>query len=116
MALMRVGHAPGSQNEKDWHAAIGAVVMAGLGTVCETCGLEQFGHGPESQWLGYERHAYAPVKADSAMTGRARELSKVAYANRRANGTNFVCGHRYPNAQCKAGQCAHVGGHCDGCN
>ena len=51
-------------------------------TVCGECALGVWGHGPESKYLGYARHDYAPVPATPEMTERAHELTGVAYRNR----------------------------------
>lgn len=51
-------------------------------TVCSVCGLEVLGHGPESSWLGYEAHGYAPVSATPEQVQQARDLTSKAYRQR----------------------------------
>lgn len=82
MALTRLGHEPGSQNETDWHAALGNAFAAVRGQVCSACGLGGVGHAPESKWLGFDPHPFAGVPADSAMLARANELTSAAYQAR----------------------------------
>jgi len=82
MKARTLGHAPGSQAERDWHAALVRVIDAGRGHVCDVCGLEQIGHAPESRWLGYERHPWTPAKATPEQLERARALGYAAYAAR----------------------------------
>ena len=62
--------------------AIANVVARSAGSVCAACGLGQMGHTPESQWLGYERHAWDATPATSAMLKRADELTSAAYRAR----------------------------------
>lgn len=90
--------------------AFSSVVRDSLGHVCEVCGLERMGHAPESEWLGYERHAWAPVPADDAAIRRARDLTVAAYRARNA------CGHQFAGPACKRGECIHPTGHCEHCN
>lgn len=52
-------------------------------TVCEVCGLGNMGHAPESEWLGFEPHRYAPIRADRAMLDTAERLTSEAYRRRR---------------------------------
>lgn len=115
MTLTRVGHAPGSANETAWHNALANAFAAVSGRVCSVCGLDGVGHAPATAWLGYDKHPFDGIPADEVMLTAAAELSREATANRLANGSHSVCGHRYANAQCKT-QCAHVGGHCGNCD
>lgn len=48
-------------------------------TVCEVCGLGVMGHGPESQWLGYEKHDYTPIAADQEAIENSHRLTSKAY-------------------------------------
>ncbi len=66
-------------------AAIAAVVTASAGKVCAVCGLERMGHGPESEWLGYDRHPWDGVPATPEMIERAAALTSEAYRRRRAS-------------------------------
>lgn len=52
-------------------------------TVCSVCGLNKFGHGPESEWLGFESHRYESIPADKDMLDNAERLTTQAYRNRR---------------------------------
>lgn len=58
-------------------------------TVCDICGLQVMGHGPESIWLGYVGHAYMAVPATADVVQRAGELTLIAYRKRCAKN---LCG------------------------
>jgi hypothetical protein len=62
--------------------AIANVIANGRGKVCSVCGLGQMGHGPQSGWLGFERHPWDAVPADDAALKRADELTVAAYRAR----------------------------------
>lgn len=113
MTLRRLGHAPGSKAEAEWHNTLAKAFAAVRGTVCETCGLDAVGHGPQSQWLGHAAHPYTPVAATLAMMQRADSLSAKAY--RLHNNPNGPCGHPWPSAACNRGECIHLTGHCPKC-
>lgn len=51
-------------------------------TVCEMCGLARMGHGPESRWLGWPKHGFAPIAADDAMLASAAAMTRLAYSFR----------------------------------
>ena len=48
-------------------------------TVCKVCGLQVMGHGPESAWLGYERHDYEATPASQRQIDYAAAKSSRAY-------------------------------------
>lgn len=50
--------------------------------VCSTCGLQVMGHYPQSQWLGYDAHEFAPKVASAEDIARSRELSSKSYQMR----------------------------------
>lgn len=77
-----LGFIPGSKEESDWHDTIARVVASSVGKVCAVCGLEQMGHGPESSWLGFDAHPFAPRDAMPDDLQRADELTHEAYAAR----------------------------------
>lgn len=72
------------QDQPQFVEAFSALVSASVGKVCAVCGLERMGHAPESSWLGFERHEWQPVPADSAMVENARRLTGEAYRMRPA--------------------------------
>lgn len=106
----RVGFEPGSDAESAWHYAVAGVVSHAAGSVCAVCGLKRMGHAPETEWLGYSRHDWSPVPATPDMIARANELTVTAYRLRRV-----ACGHKFPSAACRRGECVHVSGHCEHC-
>lgn len=59
--------------------AIANVVAQAAGKVCSVCGLERFGHGPESEALGYDHHGWDGMPATSEQIKRAGELTSEAY-------------------------------------
>lgn len=69
--------------------AFAQVLAAADGKVCQVCGLERMGHGPQSSWLGYDKHDWQGVDADSATLERADSLSRDAY---RARCEQNLCG------------------------
>lgn len=62
--------------------AFAAVVTRNEGKVCAVCGLGVMGHAPESKWLGYDRHDWAPRAASASDLARAKELTRAAYRSR----------------------------------
>ena len=70
------------QDQPQFVKAFSELVSASAGTVCAVCGLEQMGHGPESSWLGFERHPWQPIPADPDMIENARRLTGKAYRMR----------------------------------
>lgn len=48
-------------------------------TVCKVCGLQVMGHGPESAWLGYDRHDYEATPASQRQIDYAAAKSSRAY-------------------------------------
>jgi hypothetical protein len=116
MALRRVGHAPGSAAEADWHDTLGRAFQAVAGKVCTVCGLGGVGHAPQSEWLGYAAHKFDGVPATPDQLAHADTLTIAAYRARRENGTHTYCGHRYAGPACKRGDCIHIGGHCEHCD
>lgn len=52
------------------------------GMVCQTCGLEAFGHGPQSEYLGHDKHDFTGIIATDKMLADADKLSRAAYRMR----------------------------------
>lgn len=115
MTLHRLGHTPGSRAETDWHNTLANTFTALRGKVCSVCGLGGVGHSPETQWLGNEPHPFEGITATPEQLAHADKLTTDAYRANRENGTHTHCGHRYGNPQCRAGNCIHLGGHCEHC-
>lgn len=69
--------------QADFVEAFASVVSSSAGQVCETCGLERMGHGPESEWLGFDPHEWQSVPTDAAGLERAAQLTSEAYRRRR---------------------------------
>lgn len=112
--LHKLGHTPGSAAETEWHNTLANAFTATRGTVCNVCGLGGVGHGPESGWLGFERHAYTPIQATPEQTKLADQLSSQAY-KQSPRYNNGPCGHNWPSAACNRGECVHTAGHCKDC-
>lgn len=72
---------PLSEN-KDFVNAFSSHVSKHENNVCGVCGLQAMGHGPESRYLGYDRHDFTPVSAAPEMVEHARRLTGQAYRNR----------------------------------
>lgn len=70
------------QDQPEFVESFARIVSESVGMVCGVCGLERMGHAPESSWLGYERHPWSGVEADSAMLERAGALTVEAYRRR----------------------------------
>jgi hypothetical protein len=73
----------------DFVNAFAQVLSDADGMVCQVCGLERLGHGPQSSWLGYARHEWTGVSADADTLKRADTLSRDAY---RARCAQNLCG------------------------
>ena len=59
--------------------AMAAHVNNNRATVCGVCGLQVMGHGPESAWLGYERHDYEATPASQQQINYAQAKTSRAY-------------------------------------
>lgn len=92
--------------------------------VCGVCALGVWGHGPESRYLGYDKHEFTPVAATPEMIEHAHTLTGVAYRNRckmELCGAYCVsthkpepCGHAFASPTC-GDECKHTNGHCKAC-
>lgn len=76
------------ESNPDFVRAFSNEVARNAGKVCTVCGLCQTGHAPESKWLGYAPHDWTPRAATATEIEQARELTRVAYRNRR--GVNYA--------------------------
>lgn len=86
MTLQRVGFELGSKAETEWREGLARAIASTHGTVCKICGLDAYGHGPKTEWLGYAPHDYAPQQATSAQLEQADALTVAAYRARDAKG------------------------------
>jgi len=67
------------QDRPEFVETFSRLVSESVGMVCEVCGLERMGHGPESIALGFERHPWAGRVATGEEVTRAHELTSLAY-------------------------------------
>lgn len=78
----QLGRVIALEESPEFVQAFSSVVAESAGKVCQTCGLERMGHAPESQWLGFDPHAWEGVETDASGIARARELTNRAYSLR----------------------------------